>query len=58
MKYELRGHQRSHKGTFLFKNLLYMYIFISNLILSKLYMNANIIKTHIFHELKYDLKVH
>ena len=30
--------------------------FVLNLISLKLYMNANIMKTQIFHEIKYDLK--
>ena len=30
--------------------------FIQNLVLQKLYMNANIMKNQLFHKIKYDLK--
>ena len=50
IKYDLKGHWRSHKVNFLFWNPLFLrYIFVLNLILSNFGMNANIIKTQIFY---------
>ena len=44
MKYDLKGHPRSYKTTFMPKS------FVSGPILIKICMNANIMKTTFFHE--------
>ena len=44
-KYDLRGHCRSNKIAFFFNSpVSFNFLFVNNLILSKLYMNANIIE--------------
>ena len=52
-------HWRPHKVVFLFKNPLFFDIpFVWNLILTKFGMNAYIIKTQFFHNIKFDLIGH
>ena len=48
IKYELRDHEQSHKMNSNIK--------INPFVKSLIFFNLNILKTHIFHKLKYDLK--
>ena len=59
MKFDVKGHWRSqsHKVSFVFTNHLFQqYIFCLTLL--KLFKNVHIMKTWIFHEMKYDLQGH
>ena len=49
----IKGHIRSHLSS---KIGSFLHYFVLNLILSKLNIDINIIKTEIFHEMRYDFK--
>ena len=56
MKYDLRGHWSPHKvNLYLEIHFFLVIFFVLNLILLRLGMDTNIIKTQIFHIMKFDL---
>ena len=55
MKYDLKGHPRSYKTSFVHYHFS---TFVYGPILMKIYMNANITKTQFFHKIIYGLNFH
>ena len=55
VKYDLQGHWRSEKGTFMLNLSI---TFIYKQITMKIYINVNLMKTQFFYWLKYNLRSH